>query len=118
LIELSKTHTPDEVSNIIYKQSGLLALSNGESSEMYDLSKSGSEDANFAINYFCSSVRGMIGSLAAKMGGIDVLVFTGGIGENSLMIRSLISDPLKFLGIKEVVVIPADEERTIYRLCQ
>jgi acetate kinase len=117
LIELSKTHTPDKVSNIIYKQSGLLALSKGESSEMYDLSKSTSDDAKFALDYFCSSVRGMIGSMAAKAGGVDVLVFTGGIGQNSIVVRELIVEPLDFLGFRVAVVIPADEERQIYDLC-
>ncbi|MCK9369682.1 acetate kinase [Candidatus Dojkabacteria bacterium] len=118
LIELSKSYTPEEVSNIIYKQSGLLALSNGESSEMYELTGSSySDDAEFAIQFFCASVREAIGGLAAKHGGIDVLCFSGGIGENSSVIRDLIVYPLEFLGIKEVVVIPADEEKTIYDLC-
>ncbi len=117
LIELSKNHTPEEVSNIIYHQSGLLALSNGESNDMYELSKSNTADAKFAVEYFCKSVRGKIGGLAARSGGIDVLVFCGGIGENSHLVRDMITEPLKFLNIKKVLVIPTDEEKTIYRLC-
>jgi acetate kinase len=117
LIELSKTHTPEEVSNIIYKQSGLLALSNGESSEMYDLSKSDTDDAKFAVDYFCDSIKGTIGSFAAQVGGIDVLVFTGGIGQNSVDIRVKIASKLGFLGLKRVIVVDADEEGQIYKLC-
>jgi acetate kinase len=81
-------------------------------------------------------VRAAIGSLAAKAGGIDALVFTGGIGEHAPRIRQAICEPLAFLGLalddeannnasariehkgsKPILIIPADEEGTIHRLC-
>jgi acetate kinase len=104
---------------ILAHKSGLLALSNGISSDMQELcSLPESKDAIFAIDSFCSSVRGAIGSLAAKAGGVDVLVFTGGIGENSTEIRRKIAGSLGFLGIKLIIVVKTDEERTIYNLCK
>lgn len=118
LIEMSKTMSPDTVSNIIFKQSGLLALSNGKSGNMHELCSLWTPDADFAIEYFCRSVAGGIGSLAAKVGGIDALVFTGGIGENSSYIRDIISDKLAFMNIKQIVVIRADEEQVIYKLAK
>jgi acetate kinase len=115
---------------------GLLALSNGESAEMQDLLVSQSEHAKFAVEYFCQQVRGAIGALAAKAGGIDALVFTAGIGEHSAVIRQKICAPLAFMGFtlnaalnesnatrieragnKPIVIIAADEEIMIRDLC-
>ena len=135
MLELAKRYDDVELSALIYEESGLLALSDGESSEVSDLEKSNSENANFAMEFFARQVRASIGSYAAKAGGIDALVFTGGIGEHSAQIRTKICEPLEFLGIvlsetanqihsttlntltsKPVLVIPADEEDEIARL--
>jgi acetate kinase len=104
---------------------------------MRDLLASSNAQAKFAVDYFCRQARAAIGSLAAKAGGIDALIFTGGIGEHAPAIRSAICNPLGFLGFsldgtansaasqrmeragsKPILVIPADEEAMIYRLCQ
>ena len=136
MLELAKRYSNEELSDVVFHKMGLLALSNGESSEMSDLQASNSTQAKFAIDYFCYQVRAAIGGLAAKAGGIDALVFTAGIGEHSAFIREKICAPLAFLGLaldneanstasariehkgsKPILIVPADEEGTIHRLC-
>lgn len=136
MLELAKRYDAMQLSDIVFHKMGLLALSNGESSEMSNLLASDSAQAKFAVSYFCRQVRAAIGGLAAKSGGIDALVFTGGIGEHSTLIRETICAPLDFLGFKldntaneaglirieskgskAILVIPADEETMISRLC-
>ena len=136
MLELSKRYDATELSDIVFHKMGLLALSDGESSEMSELLLSDTEPAKLAVNYFCYQVRAAIGALAAKAGGIDALVFTGGIGEHAPVIREKICTPLGFLGFslnndlnnsgsvrieypgaKPALVIPADEEAMIQRLC-
>jgi len=136
MLELARRFNPEQLSEMVYHQMGLLALSNGESSEMSELIASNSESAKFAVYYFCHQVRAAIGSLAAKAGGIDALVFTGGIGEHAASIRADICAPLGFFGVslnheanvtgatriekqgaKPILIIPADEEVMIHRLC-
>ena len=136
MLELANRYTPEELSRVVFHQMGLLALSGGESAQMDKLLSSHSEGAKFAVEYFCRQVRAAIGGFAAKAGGIDALVFTGGIGEHSAKIREKICMPLAFLnivldqtanqsGINEiglaghmpVWVVPADEEVMIRNLC-
>lgn len=136
MLELAKHHTPEQLSDMVFHKMGLLALSNGEGSEMKDLLCSRTEQAKFAIAYFCQQVRAGIGALASKAGGIDALVFTAGIGEHAPQIRAKVCTPLAFMGFalddslnqagatrieqagkKPVVIIPADEEVMIRDLC-
>ena len=137
MLELAKLYNIEELSDMVFHKMGLIALSNGESSEMNALVSSNSKHAKFAISYFCRQVRAAIGGYAAKAGGIDAIVFSGGIGEHSPKIRTEICDPLAFLGFeldmaanqaglnrieniasKPIMVIPADEEEMIRDLCQ
>ena len=137
MLELAKRYDSVELSALIYEESGLLALSDGESSEVSDLEKSNSENANFAMEFFARQVRASIGSYAAKAGGIDALVFTGGIGEHSAQVRTLVCEQLGFLGFalnaeanqanlailntatsKPVLIVLADEEAEIARLAK
>lgn len=136
MLELAQRHDTATLRDIVFHKMGLLALSDGESSEMSDLLSSTSTAAQFAVDYFCRDVAGAIGSLAAKAGGIDALVFTGGIGEHARLIRDKICAPLAFMGISlddaanreaaikinhlnsiPVLVIAADEESAIHSLC-
>lgn len=136
MLELAKRYTPEQLSDVVFHKMGLMALSAGESSEMNELLSSNSENAKFAVDYFCRSVRAAIGGFAAKAGGIDALVFTGGIGEHSAEVREKICAPLGFLGFtldkaanylgvneiglaghKPVLIVPADEEVMIRNLC-
>ncbi|MEI7455312.1 MAG: acetate kinase [Nitrosomonadales bacterium] len=133
MLELSRRFDTAQLTDIVFHQMGLLALSDGESSEMSELLASNTASARFAVEYFCREVSGAIGALAAKAGGIDALVFTGGIGEHAASIRRQICAPLAFLGFalhddgmsmkistansRPVLVVAADEEAMIQRLC-
>lgn len=93
--------TPKQFNNLINHESGLLGVSE-TSSDMRDLLAHESEDARAAeaVAMFCYQVKKWIGSFAAALGGLDTLVFTGGIGENLPIIRARICDDLKFIGIE------------------
>lgn len=91
----------EEVDHLLNKQSGLKGLS-GISNDLRDLETAASEgDANarLAINVFAHRARKYIGAYAAAMGGVDTLLFTGGIGENSASMRQRISQRFSFLGV-------------------
>jgi acetate kinase len=92
--------SPREMNDILYKQSGLLGIS-GVSSDARDIeqaSNAGNKRAQLALNMLCYLTRKYIGAYAAAMGGLDAIVFTAGIGENSITIRSQICQGLEFLG--------------------
>jgi len=88
-----------EVETILYKQSGLLGIS-GISSDMRDLLGREEPGARLAVDYFVYRAAREIGSLAAVLGGIDALVFTAGIGENSAEIRRRIGEACAWLGLE------------------
>ena len=88
-----------EVETILYKKSGLFALS-GVSNDMRDLLRSSQPDALMAVDYFVYRAAKEIGALAAVLGGVDGLVFTAGIGENSPEIRRRICAASAWLGIE------------------
>jgi acetate kinase len=90
--------SPKEVESILYKKSGLLGIS-GISSDMRDLLASSEPDARLAVDYFVYRAAKEIGALAAVLGGIDGLVFTAGIGENSAEIRRRICESSSWLGV-------------------
>jgi acetate kinase len=87
-----------EVETLLYKKSGLLGLS-GISNDMRVLLASGDPDAQLAVNYFVYRAAREIGSLAAALRGLDAIVFTAGIGENSPEIRERICEASSWLGI-------------------
>jgi acetate kinase len=88
-----------EVEDILYKKSGLLGIS-GFSNDMRDLLGRGDPDACLAVDYFVYRAAREIGALTAVLGGVDALVFTAGIGENSAEIRSRICMTLGWLGVE------------------
>jgi acetate kinase len=88
-----------QVEETLYKKSGLLGIS-GISNDMRDLLERTEPEAQLAIDYFVYRVAKEIGALAAVLGGIDALVFTAGIGENSPEIRRRISAASAWLGIE------------------
>lgn len=124
----------DEVRDIFYTKSGLLGLS-GISNDMRVLESAGVAEANEAIDYFVFRIRRELGGLAAALGGIDALVFCGGIGENSRKIRRRICDGLDWIGLEldhdrndsnarvistdfsraRIMVVPTNEEIVIAR---
>lgn len=129
----------EEIERIIYRESGLLGLS-GVSNDVRvitELAAQGNERCQLALDKFAYMARGYVGSFAAAMGGLNCLVFTAGIGENSPLIRTLICQGLGFLGIEldenqnqmavggrqemrisqagciDVLVVPTNEEKMI-----
>jgi acetate kinase len=114
----------DALEQLLNRQSGLFAFSNGESDMQALLAREAAKDptAALAIDAFCTAIRKFIGAYAALMGGLDLLVFTGGIGEHSDPIRSRICNGLGFLGLdpessnpRKVLALPSQEELEIAR---
>lgn len=127
-----------EVSDLLYRYSGLKGISEttNDMREIQEEAALGSERHKLALDIFCYRVTKYIGAYAAAMGGLDAVVFTGGIGENSSVVRALVLENLEFLGIEvdgeandknaqlisrgrvKVLVIPTDEELVIARETQ
>ena len=94
-------YTADEMLNILNKKSGVLGIS-GVGSDFRDLEKAakeGNERAQLALDKFAYEVRKYIGSYAAAMGGVDIITFTAGVGENGPDMRESICKGLEFLGV-------------------
>ena len=112
----------DEFENLINHESGLFALSSGESDVkvLEERARSGDPRAALALDVFAVSVRKVIGAYIALLGGLDLLVFTGGIGEHSNYIRFAATHGLELLGLTgdKVQIVPAQEERQIARHCR
>jgi len=126
------------VSTLFNKHSGVLGIS-GISSDMRDIEdavEEGNERAILAVDMYQYRIKKYIGSYIAALGGVDVIVFTGGVGENMTTIREYVCNGLAFMGVKidnelnakihgketllstpestvKVVVIPTDEEYMI-----
>ncbi|MBC7320137.1 acetate kinase [bacterium] len=95
-------YTAEEVDDILNKESGLLGISEF-SNDMRDVMKSaeeGNQNAKLAMEMFCYRIKKYIGAYTAIMNGLDVLVFTAGIGENEPEIREMVCDNMDYLGIK------------------
>jgi acetate kinase len=94
--------TPDQIDSYLNKKSGVLGIS-GVSSDFRDIelaSKEGNERAQLALDIFAYKVRKFIGSYVAVMGGVDAIVFTAGLGENSISMRDMICNGLEYLGTR------------------
>ncbi|MGM0903370.1 MAG: acetate kinase [Bacillota bacterium] len=137
---MEKTNkTADEVLDVLNKESGMLGVS-GFSSDLRDIedeSAKGNERAELALQVFANRIHKYIGSYAARMSGVDAIIFTAGIGENSTSIRERVLKGLEFMGVYwdpalnkirgeesfvsyphspvKVMVIPTDEEVMIAR---
>lgn len=91
----------EEVLDILNKESGMLAVS-GFSSDLRDIeieASKGNERAQLALDVFADRIHKYIGSYAARMGGVDAIIFTAGIGENSDVIREKVVQGLEFMGV-------------------
>jgi len=97
-----------EVETILYKKSGLIGIS-GISNDMRDLLERTEPEARLAVDYFIYRIAKEIGSLAAALGGVDALVFTAGIGENSPEIRRRVCRACAWLGVE--IDAEANEQR-------
>lgn len=130
----------DDIQTIINKKSGVLGVSE-VSSDMREIEaavKAGNERAKLALDMYEQRIIKYIGAYAAEMGGVDIIVFTGGVGENQVGLRANVCRPLAFMGVEldedtnltvrgtetvisapdsrvKVVVVPTDEELMIAR---
>nr|MDH3177591.1 acetate kinase [Bacillus pumilus] len=132
-------HTAEEVLSTLNKKSGLLGVS-GLSSDLRDIEEAteeGNDRAEVALDIFASRIHKYIGSYAARMNGVDAIIFTAGIGENSSEVRARVLRGLEFMGVYwdpslnnmrgeeafisyphspvKVIVIPTNEEVMIAR---
>jgi acetate kinase len=120
----SEKMNADALEQMLNRRAGLQALSAGESDmkTLLTLRKNGNQPASLAVAVFATAVRKAIGAYAALLGGIDLLVFTGGMGEHSEEIRKLICEGLDFLGLSlqtssdRILAMPTEEERQIARV--
>lgn len=96
---LRKGMTADELETLLYQKSGLLGIS-GVSNDVRELLASAKPAAADAIEFFVWRIVREIGSLTAALGGLDALVFTAGIGENSPVIRARVCESLRWLGLQ------------------
>ena len=112
----SRGMSADEVNRLVTKDSGLKGLS-GFSSDMQELVEASATNANAseAVDVYCYQARKFLGAFAAALGGLDLLVFTGGIGENSGYVRERIALGLKALGNPPIRVMKTNEEVMIAR---
>ena len=136
---MEKLGDAQKVSEVVHKQSGLLGVS-GVSSDLRDVEEAaekGCERSKIAQDILITGVKKYIASYAAEMGGVDVVVFTAGIGENGITFREAVCKDMEFMGIKfdaeknncrgkevvistpdskvTVMVVPTDEEMAIAR---
>lgn len=127
--------TAEQMNNVLNKKSGILGVS-GVSSDMRELTaaaRSGNERAKLTMDMYHYRVKKYIGAFAAALGGVDVIVFTGGVGENQSIAREAICEDMEYMGISidkdvnneihgvealiskpdskvKVIVVPTDEE--------
>jgi acetate kinase len=96
-----KKMNADSLEHMLNRESGLTGVSAGKS-DMRDLESAiagGDQKAQIAIEIFCTEIRKVIAAYAAVLGGLDMLVFSGGIGEHSVPVRSSVCNGLGFLGV-------------------
>ena len=95
--------TPDEMDTVMNKKSGILGVTGGVTSDNRDIeegAKNGNERYQLVESMLCHQLTKYIGGFAAAMGGVDAVVFTGGIGENNPQYRTRVAEKLAFLGVK------------------
>jgi acetate kinase len=112
----------DQFEDLLNHQSGLFALSDGESDvkALDDRANKNDGRAKFALDAFATAIRKTIGAYTALLDGVDLLVFTGGIGEHSEYVRNASARGLEFLGLTrdKIQIVPAQEELQIARHCR
>lgn len=131
VLRLAELHGVEKAGRILNRESGLLGL--GGMSDVRALHAAGTPEARFALEHFAYWAVRHAGSMVAAMGGLDAVVFTGGIGENDPWMRKKILSGLSYLGVSSdpdrnarnetilhdatsrvvILLVPADEERQI-----
>ncbi|WP_028713651.1 MULTISPECIES: acetate/propionate family kinase [unclassified Paracoccus (in: a-proteobacteria)] len=110
LMQRSFGMAPEEIEDLIYNRSGLLGMS-GRSNDVAALLKDGKPQSRFALDFFALKCAQAAAAMAVSLGGIDAMIFTGGIGENATPVREAILRHMAPLGKFTSMVIPANEER-------
>jgi acetate kinase len=105
-------YPPERIEKILYNESGLKGLS-GITGDVKTLQESNDPRAKLALDYFAFKTAQHVAMMVVSLGGLDALVFTGGVGENSEFVRNSILGQLKFLPPFDVKIIPANEEKMI-----
>ena len=121
LLELMREgYSEDQMARILQKESGLKGLSglSGDMRDIREASAHGHNGAIRALEVLRHRLLQLLGSMAASLGGVDVLALTGGIGEHDRQLHEELSESLRWWGAFTTVVIPADEEGMIARLCR
>jgi acetate kinase len=135
-----KRRDADSIEQLVNHECGLTALSGGKSDmrELQAAAATGESSARLAVEVFCRSIRKVIAAYAAVLGGVDMIVFTGGIGEHSAEVRANVCTGLAFVGVRldaarnqahgaqvsaddsavAVRVLTAEEDRQIARHCR
>lgn len=136
-LQREKNMSTAEIENLLYKKSGLLGVS-GISNDMQILQDSDDPHAAEAIALYCNRAASALAGLVPSIGGLDALVFTAGIGENSSLVRRMICDKLEWMGIHldsaanarnattisaeaslvPVLVVPTNEEAVVANACR
>jgi acetate kinase len=106
----------DSLEQLLNRESGLKGVSDS-SDDMQALLRRSDADALLAVDLFCTAVKKTIGAYAALMGGVDLVIFTGGIGEHSQEVRERITEGLEFLHT-DFKAVGTQEERQIARHCR
>jgi len=139
-LQRAKKMDADALEKLLNHDAGLTALSGGtgDMRKLQDAAAHGDHDAELAIEVFCLSIRKFVAAYAAALGGLDMLIFAGGIGERSAIVRSDVCRGLEFVGVGidearnranaatisqptskvQVCVVPSREDRQIARHCR
>jgi acetate kinase len=139
-LQRAKQMDPDALEKLLNHNAGLTALSGGTSDmrKLQTAADAGDDAAELAIEVFCMAIRKTIAAYAAELGGLDMLIFAGGIGEHSAVLRRRVCDGLKFFGMTiddakncanaaeishssskiRVCIVSSQEDRQIARYCR
>ena len=139
-LQRAKKMDADSLEKLLNHDAGLKALSGGTSDmrKLQSAAERGDQNAKLALEVFCVAIRKFIAAYASVLGGLDMLIFAGGIGEHSVQVRSGVCDGLTFLGIAidatknaasdgtisapgssaQVCVVPSQEDCQIARHCR
>ncbi len=105
---------PDEIDTIMNKKSGILGVSQvtSDNRDIEEGAKAGNARYQLIENMLCHQLTKLIGGYAAAMGGVDAIVFTGGIGENNPQYRARVAEKLAFIGVEIDPAVNAEAKRT------
>jgi len=100
-LQTRKGYTPEQVEDILIRKSGLLGVSelSSDHRELEEAAAKGNRKAQLALDMYAYQIKKFVGAYAVAIGGIDALVFTGGIGENSPLTRADVCNEMEFLGV-------------------